>query len=297
MKLDMENLAKNDGNELVADHSAEIVKIKKDLIAASATIQKMAQLIAAQKEEIAELRKESIAQDLKNMEEIRNLVLKLDAEFDRLSEITTAKNEQADDFDEIDLDFLAKEVANRLELERPKQQQGQKKEPQEISTKWYMDIKVIATTVAMIAGVAYLFIAPQFKTTSNPKNDKMVESKKSKAPQPQAAVKTAFAKPPIPPQTQTVEHVERRPVAMPKPKMVCQVVKDANELYAVDKDGKLVDCYTLKGWDGSGVPLRKGQTIKAYDVKEMDGIPYIKYKNVYLNALSDNFRCKKTDGR
>ncbi len=290
MKLDMENLAKNDGNELVADHSAEIAKIKKDLIAASATIQKMAQLVAAQKEEIAELRKESIAQDLRNMEEIRNLALKLNAEFDRLEKNTAGVSKGGEDFD-VDLEFLAKEVANRLDREKPKQ--DQKKEEPKKAEKWYLDKKVIATTVAIIAGFAYLFIAPQFKTTSNPKNDKMVtESKKRKA-----QVKKAFAKPPIPPQTQTVEHVEQKPVAMPMPKMVCQVVEDANELYAVDMDGKLVDCYTLKGWDGSGVPLRKGQIIKAYDIKEIDGIPYIKYKNVYINALSDNLRCKETDGR
>ncbi len=284
MKLNIEELQ----NGKIEDPTAEIVKIKKDLIAASATIQKIVQLIAAQKEEIAELRKESIARDLKNMEEIRNIVWKLDAEFGKLAE-TAAKNggSGGDDFDDVDLDFLAKEVAKKLELEpKPKQQ----KEAKKSSTKWYMDVKVIGTAVAAVAGFAYLFLAPQFKTISNNKNDKMmVESKKSKAPQ---SVKTAFAKPPIPPQTTQV--VEQKPVALAKPKMVCQVARDADELYAVLVNGKLVDCYTLKGWDGSGVPLRKGQVIKAYDVKEIDGIPYIRYRdNIYLNALSDNLRCKK----
>lgn len=95
------------------------------------------------------------------------------------------------------------------------------------------------------------------------------------------------------PEPETVTAKPKKSVK--KPKMVCRVLKNDSILYSIYENGRMIDCYALSNWDGNGISVKKGQTIKSYDTKEYDGITYFRYgkTNKYINSLADSLKCER----
>jgi len=171
MKL---NIVKKDIKDAVVENSLKISDLNENVKKLAVSIESMAKVLAKQKEEIAEVKKETLQIAMKNNNEIRNIVLNIQNEFKNFESEAANNNSNNNNYDIIDFEFLAQEVAKRLNV-----QQNRKKVAniEKNEKKSFFDIKFILTMLFLIIISIFIFfgdyLIKNIKSSFNAQNDKI----------------------------------------------------------------------------------------------------------------------------
>jgi Fe2+ transport system protein B len=171
------NVQKKTIEEKLVEHAVAINKLNENVTKLAVTVEEYAKVIAKQKEEIAAVKKETLELSLKSINEIRNVVLKIDSEFKNFKDEVFRNNNSnsSNSYDLIDFDFLAQEVAKRLNMQQRQQNSEEVENIEENSKKSFFDLKFVLTMLFLIIFTVVVFFGDYLKKyIVNAKNDKII---------------------------------------------------------------------------------------------------------------------------